>query len=64
MSTATEPSIFVNVSQACDLLGVRRNTLYNLIHSGEICSVKIGARRLIARAEIERFAAAKMEEAV
>lgn len=50
--------IFLSVSDACRLLGLRRTSLYALLKSGQLRAVKIGARRLIPRDELERFAAA------
>ena len=35
------------VNEAADLLGVSRSQLYELFSTGEVASVKIGARRLV-----------------
>lgn len=35
------------VNEAADLLGVSRSQLYELFSTGEVSSVKIGARRLV-----------------
>jgi excisionase family DNA binding protein len=35
------------VNEAADLLGVSRSQLYELFATGELSSVKIGARRLV-----------------
>lgn len=46
-------SVFVSVSQACELTGLGRGSVYGLINSGQLRSVTIGRRRLIARRSIE-----------
>jgi len=40
--------IAVSPARAAELLGVSRPTIYELLHSGRLPSVKVGARRLIA----------------
>ena len=42
-------------AEAADLIGIGRSTLYELIKSGEIKSVKIGRRALIHHDELERY---------
>jgi excisionase family DNA binding protein len=49
--------LFHQIPEVCRLLGVGRSSIYELIASGRLASVAIGRRRLIAAAEIERFAA-------
>lgn len=54
MSTPTtdlDPEL-VSVKGTAQLLGVSRATVYNLLSSGELESVKIGSRRLIPRSAI------------
>jgi excisionase family DNA binding protein len=46
-----------NVSEASGLTGLSRSTLYELMRTGALASVKVGSRRLIPTAELERFAA-------
>lgn len=41
--------------EACDLLGIGRSSLYELIASGVIQTVKIGRRTLIPHDELERY---------
>jgi excisionase family DNA binding protein len=43
------------VEEACRFLGIGRTNLYALMGSGELKFIKLGARRLIPRAELERF---------
>ena len=44
-----------DVDTAAALLGVSRRALYDLISTGEIESIKIGARRLIPRSARQRL---------
>lgn len=43
------------IPDAVEILGVGRSTLYTLIANGEIETVKIGRRTLIAHDELERY---------
>jgi excisionase family DNA binding protein len=43
--------------EAGSLLGVTRQTIYNLISRGELTSVKIGRSRRIPHSELERLLA-------
>lgn len=45
------------VADAAEILGVGRSTIYRLIAAGEIGTVKIGRRTLVAQTELERYAA-------
>lgn len=45
------------VATAMDRLGVSRSTVFELIASGELRSVKIGHRRLVSDAAIAEFIA-------
>jgi excisionase family DNA binding protein len=47
----------VTIPEAVKLTGVGRTSLYLMIASGKIASVKIGKRRLIPRAELRRVLA-------
>lgn len=44
-----------SVKEAAEYLGVGKNTLYSLMYSNEIISVKIRGRRLITRIEMDNF---------
>lgn len=44
-----------SVEEACELLGVSRWQLYQLLNQRQLGSVKIGRRRLIPAMELERF---------
>jgi len=50
-----ERRIAVGPAEAARLAGVGRTRLYQAITEGELASLKIGARRLIKLAELERW---------
>jgi excisionase family DNA binding protein len=43
----------VSVNSACELIGVGKTKLYELISDGRVRSVKVGKRRLIDYASLE-----------
>jgi excisionase family DNA binding protein len=45
----------LNVEEAARIIGISRRTMYELIRTGELCSVKIGSRRLIRHSDLEAF---------
>ena len=49
------------VGQAADYLGISRTTLYSLLGSGELSSVRIGRRRFVARTQLDRYLSRQME---
>ena len=44
-----------SVEEAAELLSIKRDSLYELIHTEQLGSFKVGARRLIARRHLEEF---------
>ena len=44
------------IAEAGAVLGIGRSSMYQLISEGKIATVSIGRRRLVLRAELERFA--------
>lgn len=48
-------SIALSVTAAAALLGVSRPTVYQLMNRADFPSFRIGARRLISRAGLERW---------
>ena len=48
-------SLLCTVAEAADLLAIGRTCVYQLMKSGQLRSVKIGARRLVPRSAIEEF---------
>lgn len=47
--------LLLSVKDAAEHLGISRGTLYELVNSGEIESLRIGRRRLISRDALNRF---------
>lgn len=58
-SASGEHPILLNAEQVAALMGIHRATVYELIASGELISIKIGRRRLISRGAIEQFIATR-----
>lgn len=56
-SKQDEPSAptMLTVPEACERLRISKWTLYRLIQSGRLTSVKIGSRRLISVSSIAKF---------
>lgn len=52
--TADQP-LLVTVQEAARLLGIGRTTMFELIGSGGIKSIRLGRRRLISRRSLETF---------
>ncbi|MBN9454932.1 MAG: helix-turn-helix domain-containing protein [Bosea sp.] len=50
-------SLMVTMREAAEALSISQTTLYSLISSGKLRSVKVGKSRRIKRAEIEAFMA-------
>ena len=48
-------SLLCTVEQAAETLSLGRTSIYVLLRSGRLRSVKVGARRLIPRAALEEF---------
>ena len=49
-------------TEASIRLGISRATLYELLASGQLASLKIGARRLIPDSEVRRFITTRLAE--
>jgi excisionase family DNA binding protein len=45
----------LSMDEAAEALGVRRTTVTKLVYRGDLPSFKIGARRLVAEADLVRF---------
>jgi excisionase family DNA binding protein len=45
----------VSVEEAADMIGVGRSTMFALLESGEVRSVKVGTRRLVPVRALEEF---------
>ena len=55
--------LVVSVPEAARLMGISRGMLYVMMRDGTVPTVRIGRRRLLARADIERFIAAASRKA-
>jgi excisionase family DNA binding protein len=56
--SAFDGVLALSVADAARAIGVSRATLYILFAQRKLKSLKIGKRRLVERAEVERFLAA------
>ncbi|MBR1456218.1 MAG: helix-turn-helix domain-containing protein [Oscillospiraceae bacterium] len=52
----TQEKVALNVSEAAELLGLSRTTVYELIHREDFPAFKIGARTVIPRKKLEEWA--------
>ncbi|UVT31586.1 excise [Mycobacterium phage Mask] len=55
--TALVEKLLLTVPETAELLRVHVATVYRLFDRGELRWVKVGSRRLVTRAEIDRFIA-------
>jgi excisionase family DNA binding protein len=55
--------LFLNVREAAEMLGVSTERLSRALKTAQIPSVQVGARRLIARATLEKLAALDPKDA-
>ena len=53
--------LVVPIPLACEILSISKPTLYRVIGLGELRTIKVGKRRLVPVAELERFVASKLE---
>lgn len=62
---SSSASDFLTVDQACELLGVKKATLYSYVSRGLVKSYKQGIRRqrLYSRAELEALLTVRPDEA-
>lgn len=51
----TERTQLYRVSEAAELLGIGRTSVYALLKSGELRSVRVGRSRRITSADLDRF---------
>ena len=50
--------LLLSVSEAAELLGIHRATVYDLLATGQLRSTTLGRRRLIPRTALEAFVSA------
>ena len=58
---ATDKLVY-SVDEAAEQLSIGRTLAYDLIRSGQLPSIKIGHRRLIARDDLESFVQSRRSE--
>jgi|JI10StandDraft_1071094.scaffolds.fasta_scaffold270244_3 excisionase family DNA binding protein len=58
LGTVTGPSA-ISIKEACAYCGLGRTSIYSQIKAGRLASIKIGTRRLIRVAELERWLSAQ-----
>ncbi len=51
------------IPEACRRLGVGRSSLYELIKSGEVKTIKIGTRTLVPETELQKVINSRLEAA-
>ena len=51
----SSPRLLVSVTEAARALGISHRSVRGLVYSGQLKSVKVGARRLIAVNDLEGF---------
>ena len=56
-----DEKIAISVNEAAKLLGVSRPTLYGLMKNADFPAFKLGGRRLISRAGLERWVEAQAQ---
>ncbi|MGB5760869.1 MAG: helix-turn-helix domain-containing protein [Acidimicrobiales bacterium] len=55
MSTTEPEKLTYTINEVAHALSIGRSTVYELINTGKLPSFTIGARRLIARADVEHY---------
>lgn len=57
------PRLLLTVEQAAESMAISRNSVYELIRSGELVSIRHGTRRLVSVEAIRRFIERREAEA-
>jgi excisionase family DNA binding protein len=57
LTVTPKDALALRINDACSLIGVARSTLYRLIDSGEVKTIRIGGRHLVPRSELDRLVA-------
>lgn len=50
-----EPKALLSVEECAGVLGLSRTTTFGLVRAGQLPSIKVGARRLVRRTDLEGF---------
>ncbi len=66
IALATQPAgpapALLSVEDAARVLGLSRTTVFTLVRTGELESIKVGSRRLVPRQSIDAFVAVGLAE--
>ena len=62
MSATSTPRVLLTPEQAADAIGIGRTTLYALIKSGDLQSIKVGRLRRVPEAAVNRYIERLMAE--
>ena len=60
-SSTGDNRLVISIPAACETLCISRPTIYRIINSGELRTIKVGKRRLVPVAELERFVTSKLD---
>lgn len=60
MNNTPDPKFAYSIDEAAELLSIKRDSIYELIHTDQLGSFKIGSRRLIAHRHLEAFIESKV----
>jgi len=63
MPATQEAPLLLSVEAAANAAGVSRSVFYEKLLAGEVASVKIGRRRLVARKSLEEYVERLLEQA-
>ena len=55
MSDQENTKVLYTIEDLCDMLRVSRSLVYKALSSGELASVKVGARRLVSSRQLEAY---------
>jgi excisionase family DNA binding protein len=55
VGTVDPSRVLYSVKETAKLMAVSERAIYNLLEQGTLNSVKVGARRLVRRADLESF---------
>lgn len=59
MTASPDEQLAYRPAQVCDMLGMPRATLYELLRSGELKAIKVGRATYVRRADLEAYLASR-----
>lgn len=57
------PPMLISIAQACDRLSISRRSFYRLMETGQIQTVKVGCKRMVAMSALKAFVQRLQQEA-